>query len=348
MTNTRMMKAVRFHRFGDPEFLRYEDAPKPSAGADEVIVRVKACALNHLDLWIAKGIPAYPIQLPHIPGCDVSGVVEFLGEQVSKLAVGDRVFIAPGLSCFRCENCLSGADHLCESYQIVGAGPDGGYAELIKVPARNVLPIPSGLSFEDAAAFPLTFLTAWHMLISRAALRPGQDLLVLAGGSGVGSAAIQIGKLLGARVFATASGQDKLQAARKMGADIIIDHSKDDFSKVVANTTDRRGVDVVFEHVGPATFGSSIRSLALQGRLITCGATTGPKTELDLRYLFSRELTIMGAKMGTRAELLQVTALIGELKLSPVIDSVFPLSEARAAQEKMQSRALFGKVLLKP
>ncbi len=342
------MKAVRFHDFGGPEFLRYEDAPKPSAGPQEVIVRVEACALNHLDLWIALGIPAYPLQLPHIPGCDVSGVVESLGEQVSGLALGDRVFIAPGLSCFRCEKCLSGADHLCENYQIVGAGPDGGYAEFIKVPAPNVLPIPAGLSFDTAAAFPLTFLTAWHMLISRAALRPGEDLLVLAGGSGVGSAAIQIGKLAGARVFATAGGPEKLEATRRMGADMLIDHAKDDFSKVIAEITGGRGVDVVFEHVGPATFSKSLRSLAKQGRLITCGATTGPKTELDLRYLFSRELSIMGAKMGTRAELLQVTALIGGGRLTPVIDSVFPLSEARAAQEKMHSRALVGKVLLKP
>lgn len=347
MNNT-MMKAVRFHRFGGPEHLRYEEASKPSAGADEVIVRVKACALNHLDLWIARGIPAYPIQLPHIPGCDVSGVVESMGAQVSGLAFGDKVFVAPGLSCFRCKNCLSGADHLCENYQIVGAGPDGGYAEFIKVPALNVLPIPEGLSFEGAAAFPLTFLTAWHMLISRARLRPGEDLLVLAGGSGVGSAAIQIGKLAGARVFATASGPDKLDAARRMGADVLIDYAQDDFSKGIAEITGGRGVDVVFEHVGPDTFSNSLRSLAQRGRLVTCGATTGPKTELDLRYLFSRELSIMGAKMGSRAELLQVTARIGDKKLSPVIDSVFPLSKARVAQEKMQSRALFGKVLLKP
>ncbi len=342
------MKAVRFHHFGGPELLRYEDAPKPTSGLDEVLVRVEACALNHLDLWIAKGIPAYPLQLPHIPGCDVSGVIASVGEQVSERAIGDRVFIAPGLSCFRCEKCLSGSDHLCESYQIIGAGSDGGYAEFIKVPARNVLPMPKGLSFEAAAAFPLTFLTAWHMLISRAALRPGEDLLVLAGGSGVGSAAIQIGKLAGARVFATARGPEKLELARRMGADVLIDHNEDDFSKVVARLTAGRGVDVVFEHVGPATFSKSLRSLAIQGRLITCGATTGPTTELDLRYLFSRELTLMGAKMGTRAELLQVAALVGEGRLSPVIDAVFPLSEARAAQEKMQSRSFFGKILLKP
>jgi NADPH:quinone reductase-like Zn-dependent oxidoreductase len=343
-----LMKAVRFHRFGGPELLLYEDAPKPTAGADEVIVRVEACVLNHLDLWITGGIPAYPLKLPHIPGSDVSGLVSSFGPKVSGLTVGERVFIAPGLSCFRCGMCISGADHLWENYQIIGAGPDGGYAEFIKVPKLNVLPMPPDLSFEEAAVFPLTFLTAWHMLITRAVLRPGQDLLVLAGGSGVGSAAIQIGKLMGARVIATASGPEKLQAARKMGADILIDYEKEDFSKAIKEITNGRGVQVVFEHIGPDTFQKSLRSLALQGCLITCGATTGPKSELDLRYLFSRELTIMGAKMGTRSELLQVARLVGQKKLSPVIDSVFSFSEAKAAQEKMQSRVIFGKIILKP
>lgn len=239
-------------------------------------------------------------------------------------------------------------DNLCDSYQILGAGPDGGYAEFVKVPEANLMSIPEGISFESAAAFPLTFLTAWHMLTTRAGLRSGQDLLVLAGGSGVGSAAIQIGKLIGARVIATASQAKKLEHAQKMGADDVIDYSKRDFSKEVAKMTGKRGVHVVFEHVGPDTFGKSLRSLAKGGKLVTCGATTGPETDLDLRYIFSRELEILGAKMGTRAELIQVARLIGEGKLKPVIDSVYPLSEARAAQEKMQSRELFGKVILRP
>ncbi len=342
------MKAVRFHAFGGPEELVYEEAQMPSAGSGEVVIRVKACALNRLDLWVRAGIPAYQIQLPHISGCDVSGIVEALGEGIESVKIGSRVFVAPGLSCFKCPDCLSGSDHLCETYQIFGAGPDGGYAEFAKVSAKNIIPIPDHLSFETAAAFPLTFLTAWHMLISRAVLRPGQDLLVLAGGSGVGSAAIQIGKLVGARVIATASTPEKLVLAQEMGADVLVDYTKDDFSKEVARVTDGRGVDVVFEHVGPATFGKSLRSLARQGKLVTCGATTGPKVDLDLRYIFSRELTVLGAKMGRRSELLEVARLVASGKLKPAIDSIYPLSETRAAQEKMQSRDVFGKILLRP
>lgn len=342
------MKAIRFHSFGGPEHLVYEEVSKPVPEPGEVLIRVKACALNHLDLWVGQGIPAYNISLPHIPGCDVSGVVESMGEGICSVKPGARVFIAPGLSCFNCGPCLSGSDHLCDSYQIFGAGSNGGYAEFAKAPASNIIHIPDHVGFVEAAAFPLTFLTAWHMLIWRAKLRPGNDLLVLGGGSGVGSAAIQIGKLAGARVIATSGRQEKLDLAAKMGADILIDHSKDDFSQVIKKITDNRGVDIVFEHVGPTTFGQSVRSLALGGRLVTCGATTGPKTELDLRYLFSRELTIMGAKMGSRAELIKVAQLIGEGKLIPVIDSVFPLSQARAAQKKMKSRDLLGKIVLRP
>jgi NADPH:quinone reductase-like Zn-dependent oxidoreductase len=342
------MKAVRFHRFGGPEVLAYEEAPKPVAGPGEVVVEVNACALNHLDLWIREGIPAYQVQLPHISGSDVAGVVNEIGGGVTGIRPGDRVMIAPGLSCFQCPYCLSGHDNLCDTYRIFGAGIDGGYAEFTKAPASNILPIPEGISFEEAAAFPLTFLTAWHMLITQSALRPGQDLLVLAGGSGVGSAAIQIGKLMGARVIATAGTPKKLDQARQVGADFVIDYTNEDFSKEVAKITRRRGVDVVFEHVGPATFSKSILSLAKNGTLVTCGATTGPKTELDLRYLFSKELTIVGAKIGTRAELLEITRLLGEKKLRPIIDSVHPLEKAKALQEKMRTRELFGKLILNP
>lgn len=342
------MKAVRFHRFGGPEVLVYEEAPKPAAGPGEAVVSVKACALNHLDLWIREGIPAYQVQLPHISGCDAAGVIEETGAGVSGLAPGSRVIIAPGLSCFQCPYCLSGRDNLCDTYRIFGAGTDGGYAEFAKAPASNMIPIPEGISFEEAAAFPLTFLTAWHMLATQSALGPGQDLLVLAGGSGVGSAAIQIGKWIGARVLATAGSPKKLEQARRLGADFVIDYSKEDFSKEVARITRRRGVDVVFEHVGPATFSKSILSLAKNGTLVTCGATTGPTAELDLRYVFSKELSIVGAKMGTRAELLKITGLLGEKKLRPIVDSVYPLERAREAQEKMRARDLFGKLVLKP
>ncbi|MDC4227506.1 MAG: zinc-binding dehydrogenase [Candidatus Manganitrophus sp.] len=342
------MKAVRFHRFGDLDTLVYEEVPTPKAGPGEVVVQVKACALNYLDLWIRQGVPAYKIQLPHIPGSDVSGIVAEVGPGVEEISVGQRVVIAPGLSCFRCAYCLSGRDNLCDQYRIVGTGTDGGYAEFTKAPAANLIPIPDGISFEEAAAFPLTFVTAWHMLITRAALKPGQDLLVLAGGSGVGSAAVQIGKLAGARVIATASTQKKLDQARQLGADLLINYAERDFSREVFKMTQGRGVDVVFEHVGPATFGKSIVSLAKEGILVTCGATTGPTTELDLRHVFWKDLSILGARTGTRAEMETVARLVGERKLRPIVDSVYPLSKAREAQEKMQSRDLFGKVILTP
>lgn len=342
------MKAVRFHRFGEADTLIYEEVPTPKAGPGEVVVQVKACALNYLDIWIREGVPAYKIQLPHIPGSDVAGTVAEIGPGVEGISVGQGAIIAPGLSCFRCAYCLSGRDNLCDQYRIFGAGCDGGYAEFAKAPAANLLPIPEGISFEEAAAFPITFVTAWHMLISRAALKPGQDLLVLAGGSGVGSAAIQIGKLVGARVIATASTPKKLDQARQLGADFLINYNEQDFSKEAMKVTGGRGVDVVFEHVGPATFGKSVVSLAKGGAIVTCGATTGPTTELDLRHIFWKDLSILGARTGTRGELETVTRLIGERKLKPIIDSVYPLSKAREAQEKMRSRDLFGKVIVRP
>jgi NADPH:quinone reductase-like Zn-dependent oxidoreductase len=342
------MKAIVFHEHGGPEKLKFQEAPDPSVGPGQVRVRVRACALNHLDLWVLKGIPAYHTRLPHIPGSDVSGVVEQIGEGVGGIQAGDRVFIAPGISCFACAYCLSGRDNLCLNYRILGAGTDGGYAELVSAPARNILPIPEGLSFEEAAAAPLTFLTAWHMLITRARLCAGEDLLVLAGGSGIGSAAIQIGKLIGARVLATAGSAEKLNRARELGADELIDYGKEDFAAEVKRLTGGKGVEVVFEHVGPATWEKSILSLAKDGRLITCGATTGPRAEIDLRYVYSRQLSLLGSIMGTRGELLTLGVLLARKKLRPVIDSVFPLSEARAALEKMLSRDLFGKIVLKP
>ncbi len=342
------MKAVRFHRFGEVDTLVYEEVPTPKAGPGEAVIQVKACALNYLDLWIQQGVPAYKIQLPHIPGSDVAGIVSEVGPDVEGISVGQRVIIAPGLSCFRCPYCLSGRDNLCDHYRIFGAGTDGGYAELTKAPAMNLIPVPDGISFEEAAAFPITFLTAWHMLITRAGLRPGQDLLVLAGGSGVGSAAIQIGKRVGARVLATASTSRKLDQARQLGADLLINYTERDFAKEAMRMTKGRGVDVVFEHVGQATFAKSIVSLARGGVIVTCGATTGPTTELDLRHIFWKDLSILGARMGTRAEMETVTRLIGEKKLKPIIDSTFPLSKAREAQEKMRSRDLFGKVVLTP
>jgi len=349
------MKAVVFYRHGGPDVLVYEDVLTPSVAEGEVLIRVKACSINHVDIWVRQGIPAYKIALPHISGCDVSGTVEEIGTDVFEqsvqqpgLAVGERVLVAPGLSCFRCAYCLSGQDNMCLTYKILGANTAGGYAEYVKVPAVNVIPIPVTLSFEQAAAFPLVFLTAWHMLITRAELKAGQDVLVLAAGSGIGSAAVQIAKLAGAWVIAAAGSDNKLGKAKELGADEVINYHREDFSARVRDLTGGKGVDVVFEHVGPETWEKSLTALAKNGKLVTCGATSGPEAKTDLRYVFSRQLSILGSMMGTRSELLETTKLMEIGKLKPVIDSVYPMREARQAQEYLLSRKNFGKVILVP
>lgn len=342
------MKAVIFRRHGGPDVLEYADVPDPSAGPGQILVRVKACALNHLDLWIRQWIPAYRIDLPHISGCDVAGVVERVGQGVTHVAVGDPVVLAPGLSCGECEWCRAGEDTLCASSGIRGAKTDGGYAELIAASASDALLLPPGLSFEEAAAFPLVFLAAWHMLVTRAKLQMGETVLVHAAGSGVGHAAVQIAKYLGARVYTTVGSDAKIPKAKALGADEVINYQREDFEERVKTLTQNRGVAVVFEHIGPQTWEKSLRVLAKGGRLVTCGATSGPSVPLDLRYVFSRQLAILGSMMGTRAELKAVTELIGQRKLKPVVDTVFPLREARAAQERMLSRDVFGKLVLQP
>jgi 2-desacetyl-2-hydroxyethyl bacteriochlorophyllide A dehydrogenase len=342
------MKAAIFYQHGGPEVLRYEEAIEPSVGAGQVRVRVKACALNHLDIWIRQGIPAFSVSLPHIGGCDIAGIVEKVGTDVGGSAPGDRVFIAPGLSCWRCEFCLSGRDNLCLTYRILGAQVDGGMAEFVTVPAVNTIPIPGSLSFEQAAAFPLTAVTAWHMLFGLAKLQPAEDVLVLGAGSGVGSMAVQMAHAAGARVFTTVGSKDKIARATDLGADEVINHAEEDIAERVKALTSGRGVDVVIEHVGPATWEQSVRSLAKGGRLITCGATTGPTVTVDLRYLYMRQTTLMGSMMGTRAELLDAAKWIGAGRIQAVIDSVMPLKEAGAAHERMNDRKLFGKIVLTP
>jgi 2-desacetyl-2-hydroxyethyl bacteriochlorophyllide A dehydrogenase len=342
------MKAAIFYQHGGPEVVRYEEAIEPPLSAGQVRVRVKACALNHLDIWIRQGIPAFAVPLPHIGGCDVAGIVERVGTEGGGSAPGDRIFIAPGLSCWRCEFCLSGRDNLCVSYRILGAQVDGGMAEFVTVPAINVIPIPGNLSFEQAAAFPLTAVTAWHMLFGLAKLQPAEDVLVIGAGSGVGSMAVQMAHAVGARVFTTVGSEDKIARATALGADEVINHTQENIADRVKSLTAGRGVDVVIEHVGPATWEQSVRSLAKGGRLVTCGATTGPTVTLDLRYLYMRQTTIMGSMMGTRAELLDATKWMGAGRIQAVIDSVMPLKEARAAQERMTDHKLFGKIVLTP
>lgn len=342
------MKAVIFRQHGGPDVLEYADVPDPQAQPGQVIVRVKACALNHLDLWIRQGLPAYKLALPHISGCDVAGVIERVGADVIGLQPGDRVVLAPGISCGRCEWCAAGQDTYCASYGIRGAAVDGGYAELTAARAQDAFVLPETISFERAAAFPLTFLTAWHMLAARAKLQEGETVLVHAAGSGVGHAAVQIAKYLKATVYATVGSEGKLAKAKSLGADAVMLAGHEPFEDQVKALTGGRGVSVVFEHVGPSTWEGSVRCLAKGGRLVTCGATTGPGVPLDLRYVFSRQLTILGSMMGTLAELKTVSRLVFAGQLTPVIDTVFPLKQARQAQERMASRDVFGKLLLAP
>jgi NADPH:quinone reductase-like Zn-dependent oxidoreductase len=298
------MKAVRFHAHGDPGVLRYEDAPDPECRAGQVLVRVRACALNHLDLWQRRGLERVTIPFPHISGADVSGEIAAVGDGLVGLETGTRVMLQPGLSCGRCEACLEGDDNRCRQYDVLGYQSDGGYAEFVAVPAANVMPLPDEIDFVPAAAFPLTFLTAWHMLLARAGVTERDTVLVLAAGSGVGQAAVQI------------------------------------------KATDGRGVDVVVEHVGEATWERSVRCLARGGRIVTCGATTGHHARLDLRSLFARQLSLLGSYMGTKADLARAADLFFRGALSPVVDRTFPLSEAGQAHRRLEHADHFGKIVL--
>ncbi len=342
------MKAVRFHQHGGLDVLKYEDAPEPKILANEVLVKVKACALNHLDVWLRGGVPGWKLEMPHIVGSDVSGEVVEVGSLSTRVKPGDRVLLCPGVSCGQCEMCFRGLDSGCRRFTVLGVFMDGGYAEYAKVPEVNVLPIPADLSFDEAAAVPLVFLTAWHMLFTRAQLKPGEEVLVIGAGSGVGSAAIQIAKLVNARVIATAGAGWKLEKARELGADEVINHTRQSIADEVKRLTRKRGVDVVVDHVGAAVWEACFESLATYGRLVTCGMTTGADLKLNGQGLFARQKTILGSFMGGKAELLEALKFIGQRKLRAVIDSVFPLKEAAAAQQKMEGREFFGKILLHP
>jgi NADPH:quinone reductase-like Zn-dependent oxidoreductase len=338
------MKAIRFHEHGGLEVLRYEDAPDPVPQAGEALVRVRACALNHLDLWQRRGIERVRIPLPHISGADVAGeVVEAPGGEI---AAGRRVLLQPGLSCGRCEACLAGDDNVCPSYDVLGYQSDGGYAELIRVPVQNLVSLPDTIGFIEAAAFPLTFLTAWHMLISRARLAAGEDVLVIGAGSGVGQAAIQIAWLHGARVFATAGSDEKLAKARQLGAYDVFNHYTQDVPAEVRKATNGQGVAVVVEHVGEATWDRSVKCLKRGGRLVICGATTGYHAGIDLRFLFSRQYSLLGSYMGTKSELLRAMQFFSAGQLRPVIDRTYPLADAAEAHQRLERGEQFGKIVL--
>lgn len=342
------MKAVIFERHGDPEVLKFSEAADPKIRANEVLIEVRACALNHLDVWVRGGLPGIKIPLPHILGNDVAGVVREVGDLITWVTPGDEVMVQPGVSCGHCVECLGGRDNMCDEYDIIGYRRDGGYAELLAVPGMNVVLKPKHLSWPEAAALPLVTLTAWHMLVTRAQLQPGEDVLVHAAGSGVGSLGIQIAKLRGARVIATASSDEKLEKARELGADELINYSRDDWPKEVKRLTSGRGVDVVFEHTGAATWPGSIFSLKKGGRLVTCGATGGYDARTDLRQVFYRHLTILGSMMGSKAELLAAMKFIEAGRIRAVVDRTLPLAEARKAHQIMEDRAQFGKLVLIP
>ena len=341
------MKAIVFEKHGGPEVLRYTDAPEPELGSGEVLIRVHACALNHLDLWVRAGIPGVPFPLPHIPGSDVAGVVAKIAPNVTTVKPGQKILLAPGVSCGKCAACLAGRDNQCPQFTNLGYLIDGGCAEFVRCPEMNCFPYPETLSFEQAAAVPLVFQTAWHMLLTRAQLQPAEEVLILGAGSGVGSAAIQIAKMFGCRVIATGGNEAKLAKARELGAHEVINHNTQRIKDEVRRLTGKRGVEVVFEHVGTATWDDSVASLARGGRLVTCGATTGYDANVDLRFLFSRQLSLLGSYMGTKSELQTVMKLVAAGKLKPIVDRVFPLAEAATAHAYLESSSQFGKVVLK-
>ncbi len=341
------MKAVAIAAHGGLEVLRYGDYPDPEPGPGEALIRVRACALNHLDIWLRKGIPAYRLSLPHVPGSDVSGEILSLAEGTCGFTVGQKVIVNPNLTCGACRACRSGEDSQCDSFGIFGARTWGGYAELTKAPVRNLIPMPENLTFEEAASFPLTFLTAWHMLITRGRLQPGEWVLIWAAGSGVGSAAVQIAKLGGATVIATVGSEEKAEKAYAIGADFVLIHSREDVVQRVMEVTRGRGVDLVADHVGAETLQKSLQASAKGGRIVTCGATTGAGAECDIRFLFSRQLSIIGSMMGRTSELLTLTDLVANGRLKPVIDRVYPLQDAAKAQEQMEKRKFFGKLVLR-
>ena len=340
------MKAVRIHEFGGAEVLRYEDVADPKPRKDHVLVRVKACAMNHLDLWVRKGLPG--VNLPHILGSDIAGEVVECGEYVSGFKAGQRVLLAPMHFCNRCAKCTSGLQNQCAEFTVLGNRVDGGNCQLIAVPAVNVIPIPDTMDFNQAASVPLVFLTAWHMLVGRAQLRLGQTVLVLGASSGVGIAAIQIAKMFHCRVITTAGDEAKLAKARALGADHGIDHYKQKISDEVRKLTAKEGVDVVVEHVGAATWEESMKCLKPAGTVVTCGATTGANVNMELRFVYSRQLSVLGSYMGTMGELHEVLQHVFAGRLKAVVDRAFPLQEIRAAHEHMEKSQMFGKIVLNP
>jgi NADPH:quinone reductase-like Zn-dependent oxidoreductase len=342
------MKAAYFAEHGGSDKIVYGDYRDPAPAAGEAVVRVRACALNQVDMLLLDGRFPPPEGLPHVNGCEVAGTVEALGAGVAGLTTGQRVIVFPGLSCGSCEFCQRGERTLCLRYGYIGAHRDGGYAELVRVPAASCLPLADALGFEAAAALPLAFLTSWHALLVKADVRPGQTVLVHAAGSGVGSAAIQIARLCGARVMATVGSDDKIEFARALGAEHVVNYRTQDFVEETKKWTNKRGVDVVVEHIGGETFERSTYALTRLGTLISIGSHDTHWGRLDLRHVYSKNLRIVGTNLGSIVELRALLDYVLDGRLRPVIDRAFPLKDTRAAVQHVLDRKNKGKVLLVP
>ncbi len=341
------MKAAYFEEHGGPEVLRVGNLDAPTPGYDDVVIDVKATSLNHLDLFVRRGVPGIKVPLPHVLGSDASGVVSVFGDGVTDVKIGDRVLVDPTLTCGRCETCARGDGTLCRHFGIVGEHNWGAYAEKLVVPSKNVIRIPDDLSFETAAAVPLVFVTAWRMMITRGELRPGEDVLILGAAAGVGIACIQIAKLTGARVFAAAGGTEKLELCRSLGADVLIDYREEDFVKRVREETGGRGVDVCVDYIGGETWVKSLRVVTGGGRVLTCGATTGYDPQTDLRHVFYRQLKIIGSTMGTKSDLMAALKYVFRGDIKPAIGKLMPLEEVADAHRLMEARRVLGKVVIR-
>ena len=342
------MKAVYITEHGGVEKLIHGELPAPIPEGNEVLVQVKACGVNHIDLWVRRGLPFLRIVYPFILGQEVAGEVVALGPAAKGVAVGARVLIHPGLSCARCEACASGRDHHCEDYQLLGKNVTGGYADLIKIPDTNLLPLPASVPWEAAVGLPNSFCTAWNMIYETAKLQPGEWILIHAGGSGIGSAAIQLARLVGANIITTASSDEKLAQAKALGAQYLINYKEHDFLNRVRRITHRRGVDVVLEHIGEDVWERSLLCLARGGRLVTCGATSGYLPKLNLRYVFFRNLQILGVTSASKGVLCKVLTLLEQGQIRPVISQVLPLSAAQQSHQLLEERQVFGKLVLQP